>query len=250
MKEHQEYTERAYRLLHRQKDLVFFRVVVKETDLDIGVPRNKLSRSLVESTRQVVETARSLLEQYIETDKEFLRSLKPHRVLPGAPEIARVMAAAAEVAGTGPMAAVAGAISQHVGQYLARRTQEVIVENGGDIYIRSVNTRYIGIFAGPSPFSNRLALQIEPHQTPLGICTSSGTVGHSLSLGCADAVVIVSPSAAIADAVATAAGNIVQCEDDLQAAVNFALSIKSVTGALAIKNDKLAAAGNIKLAPV
>jgi hypothetical protein len=126
----------------------------------------------------------------------------------------------------------------------------VIVENGGDIYIRSGRVRKIGIFAGESPFTNRVALEIQPHQTPLGVCTSSGTVGHSLSLGRADAVVILAPSAPLADAVATAAGNLVQDERDLEKAVNFALGIKSVTGALAIKNDQLAAAGKIKLVPM
>ncbi|TYO96236.1 UPF0280 family protein [Desulfallas thermosapovorans] len=245
-----EYVERSYRLLHRQHDLVFFQIAVKETDLDIGIPRDKLTAGLVEGVKQEVIHIRSQLEQYIAKDQTFLRTLKPYLPGPGAPEIARVMARSASTAGTGPMSAVAGAIAQHVGVYLAKRCREVIVENGGDIYIRSGQTRKIGVFAGPSPFTNRLALEIEPHRTPIGICTSSGTVGHSLSLGKADAVVILSPSAALADAVATAAGNLVQDENDLQAAVEFAMGINSVTGALAIKNDKLAAAGAVKLAPV
>lgn len=245
-----EYVDRTYRLLHRQADLVFFSLMVKETDLDIGVPRNKVNQALLDGARQAVVTVRAQLEKYILADEEFRKTLKPHSPTPGAPEIARVMAAAGRAAGTGPMAAVAGAISQYVGKYLARRTREVIVENGGDIYIRAERVRRIGVFAGPSPFTNRLALEIEPHWTPLGICTSSGTVGHSLSLGCADAVVVLAPSAALADAVATAAGNLVRDEEDIQKAVDFALGIKSVTGALAIKNDKLAAAGNIKLAPM
>ncbi|MCG8402914.1 MAG: UPF0280 family protein [Firmicutes bacterium] len=250
MKHGGDYVERTYRLLHRQEDLVFFRLTVKETDLDIGVPRGRMSKTLVEEARQAVLAVRSQLERYILTDREFLSSLEPRHIAPGAPEIARVMAAAGKAAGTGPMAAVAGAVAQHVGEYLARRTREVIVENGGDVYICSKKARRIGIFAGSSPFSNQIALEVEPHRTPLGICTSSGTVGHSLSLGRADAVVIMSPAAALADAVATAAGNLVKGEDDLQKVVNFALGINSVTGALVIMKDKLAAAGNIKLTPV
>lgn len=245
-----EYVNRTYRLLHRQDDLVFFQLLVKETDLDIGVLRAKLNQELFNGVKQAVLTVRTQLEQYILNDEKFIRALKPYSTQPGAPAIVRNMAIAGQRAGTGPMAAVAGAIAQHVGEYLARRTREVIVENGGDIYIRTERMRRIGIFAGPSPFTNRLALEIEPHRTPLGICTSSGTVGHSLSLGLADAVVILAPSAAVADAVATAAGNLVQDESDLQKAVDFALAVKSVTGALAIKNDKLAAAGSIKLAPM
>ena len=250
MKHGGDYVERTYRLLHRQEDLVFFRLTVKETDLDIGVPRSRMSKTLEKGVQQAVVTVRSQLEQYILADREFLNSLEPHHTAPGAPEIVRVMAAAGKAAGTGPMAAVAGAVAQYAGEYLARRTREVIVENGGDVYICSKKTRRIGIFAGSSPFSNQLALEVEPHRTPLGICTSSGTVGHSLSLGRADAVVIMSPAAALADAVATAAGNLVNDEGDLQKAVDFALGIKSVTGALVIMQDKLAAAGNIKLSPV
>ncbi|KAF1086401.1 hypothetical protein SPSYN_00119 [Sporotomaculum syntrophicum] len=245
-----EYVERSYRLLHRQQDLVFFQIAVKETDLDIGIPRDKLTTGLVEGVKKEIITLRRQLEQYIAANPVFLHTLEPFEPGPDAPEIARAMAGAAAAAGTGPMSAVAGAFAQNVGSYLARRCREVIVENGGDIYLRSSQTRKIGIFAGPSPFTNRLAIEIEPHRTPLGICTSSGTVGHSLSFGCADAAVILAPSALLADAVATAAANRVQGEDDLQAAVEFAMSIKTVTGALAIKNDNLAAAGAVKLAPM
>lgn len=245
-----EYVNRTYRLLHRQDDLVFFQVLIKETDLDIGVPRHSLTKELLDGARQEVISVRAQLEQYILSDEKFLNTLEPYQTQPGAPAIALSMALAGQAAGTGPMAAVAGAVAQHVGEYLARRTREVIVENGGDIFIRTERVRRIGIFAGPSPFTNRLALEIEPHRTPLGICTSSGTVGHSLSMGCADAMVVLAPSAALADTVATAAGNLIQGESDLQQAVDFAMGIKSVTGALAIKDDKLAAAGNIKLAPM
>ena len=244
-----DYVNRTYRLLHNQKDLVFFRVVIKETDLDIGIPRKILSHALIESVKKEIIAIRSQIEDYISENELFLTTLKPYSVSKHAPELVRIMAEASTAAGIGPMSAVAGAIAQHIGVFLSRRSSEVIVENGGDIYLRSGRIRKIGVFAGPSPFTNKLAIEIEPYLTPLGICTSSGTVGHSLSFGCADAVVILAPSAALADAVATATGNLVQNEDDLQTAVEFAMSIKSVTGAMAIKNDKLAAAGSIQLAP-
>lgn len=242
--------ERSYRLLHRQQDLVFFQIAIKETDLDIGIPRDKLTTGLRKGVKQEIIKVRTQLEQYIAVNQLFLHTLEPFEPGPDAPEIVRAMAGAAATAGIGPMSAVAGAIAQHVGDFLSKRCREVIVENGGDIYLRSGKTRRIGVFAGPSAFTNRLALEIEPHRTPLGICTSSGTVGHSLSFGCADAAIVLAPSAVLADAVATATGNRVQSEDDLQVAVEFAMSVSSVTGALAIKNDKLAAAGAVKLAPM
>lgn len=245
-----DYTERTYRDLHRQGDLLHFQVGVKETDLDIGVRRDRFTPQLIGWVAELIKGQRFLLEEYINDDPVFRTTLEPHLVLPGAPAIAVDMAKAAQLAGVGPMAAVAGAFSQVVGKALVRRSRDVIVENGGDIFIKSSLTRRVGVFAGTSPFSNKIALEIQPWQTPLGICTSSGTVGHSLSFGKSDAVIILSASTMLADAVATAAGNYVQSEEDVQRAVDFAASVKGITGAMAIKGERLAAWGQIKLVPM
>ena len=240
---------RTYRALCRQEDLIHFRVVVKETDLDVGVRRERLSPDLVEWTLGLTRECRAALEAYIARHPAFLTSLEPLDLLPDAPPLALEMARAARLAGVGPMAAVAGAIAEHVGRALLRRSRDVIVENGGDIFLRSTRRRYVGVFAGDSPFSHRLALEIPPDLTPLGICTSSGTVGHSLSFGSADAVVILASSAALADAVATAAANLVRDTADLERAVNFAMGIGGVVGAVAIRGERLAARGRVKLVP-
>ncbi|NLJ76500.1 MAG: UPF0280 family protein [Peptococcaceae bacterium] len=244
-----KYKERSYREKFRQGDLYHFQVAIKQTDLDIGIRRDRFSSKIVEFVRKTVLKQRELLEKYIEEDHVFLHSLTPCSLKPGAPQIAIDMAEAARAAGVGPMAAVAGAFAHYVGSSLARRSRDVIVENGGDIYMRSARPRRIGVFAGCSPLSNRLALLIRPEDTPLGICTSSGTVGHSLSLGKADAVVILAPSAMLADAVATAAGNLIQTKDDVQKAAEFATRINGVGGALVIKDDRLAACGKLKIVP-
>ncbi|HQG98755.1 MAG TPA: UPF0280 family protein, partial [Thermotogota bacterium] len=94
------------------------------------------------------------------------------------PPIARHMIQASAACGVGPMAAVAGAIAEYVGLDLLNLSSEVIVENGGDIFLRTRRARKIGIYAGLSPLSNRLSLEIDAEETPMGICTSSGTVGH------------------------------------------------------------------------
>lgn len=240
---------RTYRTLCRQEDLVHFRVVVKETDLDVGVRRERFSPGLVEWTLGLTRECRAALEAYIARHPAFLTSLEPLDLLPDAPAVALEMARAARLAGVGPMAAVAGAIAEYVGRALMRRSRDVIVENGGDIFLRSTRRRYVGVFAGDSPFSHRLALEIPPGLTPLGICTSSGTVGHSLSFGNADAVIILAPGAALADAVATAAANLVRDTADLERAVNFATGIPGVVGAVAIRGDRLAARGRVKLVP-
>jgi len=243
------YIHRTYRRLHRQDDLVHYQVSVKETDLDIGVRRERFSEALVRWTEQLVAQVRAPLEEYVRRDPAFLKAHTPCATLPGAPEIVLEMAAAARRAGVGPMAAVAGAVAGAVGRALARRSRDVIVENGGDIYLRSARIRRIGIFAGESVFSHRLALEIRPEDTPLGICTSSGTVGHSFSYGRADAVVVLAPSPALADAAATAAGNLVQGPEDVQKAADLAATIPGVSGIVVICGDRLAAWGRVKLVP-
>ena len=241
------YEARSYRKDFRHADLVHFQVVLKETDLDIGIPKKHYTSELVRLAQEVTVKYRLQLEEYIKTHQEFLTSLEPVQLTPFAPAIAVQMADAAKIAGVGPMAAVAGAMAEAVGTELARHSGEIIIENGGDIFLRTKKKRRIGIFAGQSPFSGKIALEILPELSPLGICTSSGTVGHSLSLGKADAAVILSGSAALADAVATATGNLVQKPDDVQTALEFAANIPGILGVVVIKDDKLAAWGKIKI---
>lgn len=244
------YNDRTYRRHHRQDDLVHFTVKVKETDLDIGVRRERFSPGLAQLAEKAVLDCRLPLEKYIASDPNFASSLSPYEPLDGAPPIAVEMHTFAKIAGVGPMAAVAGAVAEHVGKILSKHSKDVIVENGGDIYIRTSRIRRIAVFAGPSPLSNRIAIEIGPHQSPLGICTSSGTVGHSISFGKADAAVVLSPSTVLADAVATATGNLVRNLNDLQRAVDFASGIEGVTGVVVIKGDRLVAWGRVKLVPI
>ncbi|MBC7325912.1 MAG: UPF0280 family protein [Moorella sp. (in: Bacteria)] len=242
-----QFTKRTYRRLFAQQDLFHFQVAYKETDLDIGIPRERMQPGLVEQAAKIVRYYRRQLEAYIARDPVFASTLVPHEVLEDAPAIAREMATAARLAGVGPMAAVAGAVAQYVAVDLVGPEGEIIVENGGDIYLNSNRPRVISIFAGTSPFSHRLALKIEPGICPLGICTSSGTVGPSLSFGRADAAVILATSAALADAVATAAGNTVQEPGDVERAARLAAVIPGVLGAVIIAGDRIAAWGQVNL---
>lgn len=245
-----DYGERVYRQQHHQGDLVHFQVVVEETDLDIAVLKDRFSPELVVWVESQIRACRRPLEEYIQRDPGFLKTLIPYTLLPNAPILANTMAEAGRVAGVGPMAAVAGAVAEWVGRAVAKRSRDVIVENGGDIYMRTSRIRKVGIFAGDSPLSNRVAIEIKPNQSPLGICTSSGKVGPSLSFGKAHAVVVLSPSVALGDAVATACGNLVQTTEDLQKAIEFGSKIEGVTGVLVIKDDRLAVWGNVSLVPM
>jgi ApbE superfamily uncharacterized protein (UPF0280 family) len=237
--------ERVYRhLVHTH--LAMSRVVVQQTDLSIynDGPVD------ITAARDIVFEQRGYLEAYIHRHPEFLHSLDPLPDDPLAPAIARQMLHAARAAGVGPMAAVAGAMAERVGQRLLERTKEVIVENGGDIFIRIHRPLTIGIYAGQSPLSLKVGLRIQPDAGIRAVCTSSGTVGHSLSFGNADAVCVLSHSGALADAAATAIGNRVTDSKDIRRAIAWGEHIEGLQGILIIKADKMAAWGQLEIVPL
>jgi ApbE superfamily uncharacterized protein (UPF0280 family) len=239
------YQPRNYRHWVTDKGLVAFNVVVKETDLYIRAQSDLKRKAL-----KLVEKQRGLLERYIERHPDFLSSLEPLTVGEDAPRLVNEMAEAASRAGVGPMAAVAGAIAEFVGKELLEFSPEVIVENGGDIYLKSASDRLIGVYAGQSPLTGKVGLEIKASDTPLGICTSSGTVGHSLSFGQADAVIALAKSTALADAAATAIGNIIKDAEDIPRGIERAIGIKGLNGVIIIKGDKMGLWGRVKIRPL
>jgi len=236
------YEPRTYRHWVKGKDLISFNIVVKETDLYI-----RASSNLRRKAYKLVLKYRDLLEKYIERHPSFLTSLKPFPVGDDAPHIVKSMSESAGKVGVGPMASVAGAIAEFVGNELLAFSPELIVENGGDIYLKSLVKRTIGIYAGKSPLTGKIVLEINSEDTPLGICTSSGTVGHSLSYGKADAVIVLSKSAILADAAATAIGNLIVQPSDITKGIEFAKGIDGLKGAIIIKDDKIGLWGEVKI---
>ena len=219
-----------------------FNVIIKETDLAIKAKKDLSSKAAL-----AVRRARRQIEKYIQRHPEFKTALRPIEVDEDAGEVPRAMAEAGTKAGTGPMAAVAGAVAEYVGQSLLEDSGEVIVENGGDVFLRTLKGRTMAVHAGNSPLSGKLGLKIPPSESPWGVCTSSGTVGHSLSFGKADAVVVLSGSTPLADAAATATCNIVKQQQDIQKALDFAQTIPGVLGTLVIFGNKLGAWGKVEL---
>jgi uncharacterized protein len=236
------YQPRTYRHRIETTDLAAFTVAEKETDLYIRAASN-----LQKKARRLVLKYRTQLERYIELNPEFQTSLKPLPLLETAPRIVKEMIAAGQKAGVGPMAAVAGAIAEFVGAELLEFSPEVIVENGGDIFLKVNSRKVVGIYAGESPLSGKIGLEINPPDTPLGICTSSGTVGHSFSRGKADAVVTVARSAILADAAATAIGNLVQSPSDINKAIAMGRQISGILGIVIIIGGDIGVWGGIKL---
>jgi len=236
------YEKRTYRDLVKTDDLVKFEVIVKETDLLV-----RAESDLSKEARESVLKYRHQLETYIAMNPGFQQSLVSLGDDPYAPEIVRQMIQSSQWAGVGPMATVAGAMADLVSKDLLKLSKEVIVENGGDIYLASSSERTIGIYAGDSPLSLKIGIVISPGDTPLGVCTSSGTVGPSLSFGKANAVCIVSKSSAFADAAATAVGNVVKRKNDISLGLGRAREIEGVLGTLIIVEEKMGVWGKIKL---
>jgi ApbE superfamily uncharacterized protein (UPF0280 family) len=239
------YEPRTYRTRMARRGLVGFRVAIKETDLWVLA-----GRDLTGEVREVVLQERARLEAYIAAHPAFLTALTPWPDDPFAPGVVQEMIAGAQRVGVGPMAAVAGALAARVGRALAPWSEEVIVENGGDLYLAITAPATVALFAGKSPLSHRIGLRIDPEMSPLGVCTSSGTVGHSLSFGRADAACVVARDAVLADAAATALGNRVRDAGDLAAALEWAAGIPEILGAVIIVGDKLGARGQVELLPI
>jgi uncharacterized protein len=246
-KKPESYTERTYRRSAEQGDLVSSLVQIKETDLHIQADRDVRKRA-----SELVLQYRLQIEDYIVKHPDFYATLAPLPMDNLAPPVVQDMLLAAETAGVGPMAAVAGSIAAFVGKKLVSEgVTEIIVENGGDIFLQRHKECTIAIFAGQSILSNKVGVVISPGQMPCGVCTSSGTVGPSLSLGKADSVTVVAESTALADAAATRIGNEVKGASGGKAGINRALEtakkIVGIQGVVVICDDVLGAVGDVRL---
>ena len=238
-------SDRSYRRIGGIGDLTAFQVVVRETDLHI-----QADRDLSTQCREAVIQQRAYLEAFIQTHPAFLTTRTPWREETPAPALVTAMIRASRRAGVGPMAAVAGALADRIGRELLTLSDEVVVENGGDIFMAVRRPVTVGIDAGRSPLSRQIGLHISMAQSPLALCTSSGTVGHSHSYGRADALCVVAPQGALADAAATALANRINCPGDLKAAIESARAIEGLIGVLGICQDQMGAWGDVEIVPL
>ncbi len=189
---------------------------------------------------------RRILEDYIERDPAFGRSFEPVELLAEAPEVARRMDEAARLVGVGPMAAVAGIMAEFAAVAgIEAGAKEVIVENGGDVYLRAAGPVVIGLHPGTAELVGQLAFSIEADDTPIAICSSSGKMGHSTSLGRCDLATVVAKDAALADAAATRAANLVRTVEEINPALERIAAIEGVDGVLIVKNDRIGLAGRL-----
>lgn len=242
-----EYVERHYRS-RMGRSAVTFTVSYRESDLWIAVDSGSPA-AMAARTQRFLHELRERLDRYLDRDPEYRRALVPYLPQPDAPSLLHEMAVAAATAGIGPMSAVAGAFARETGRMLRREfgVGEVLVENGGDIYADVRRPLDVALFAGASPLSERVGLHIPCGTAPLGICTSSGTVGPSLSFGHADAVMVVCRDVLLADSYATALANRIRTEEEVGPVVEHACAAPEILGAMAVMGERLAVGGAFEL---
>ncbi len=242
------YKPRLYRELMGNERWRSFRVEHRETDLWVAVSAEGYTPEVEETASARIKFYRSLLDDHIAKCPEFLTSLIPLLIPSGLHPLINDMYKASEAAGTGPMSAVAGAVAEYICNDLIRfGFPEVVVENGGDIFMKLIQPATISIYAGESPLSDKIGLVVKPGQTPLSVCCSSGTVGHSLSFGTADACMIACSRGALADAFATAGCNEVKDLEMIYTVTELMLQKPGVISAVIIKDDKVGIGGMLEV---
>lgn len=235
--------ERFYRASPDTERWTSFRVKVETSDLYV-----RASRDLSAEAEAIVRLLRDELRAQIALQGSFHTSYTPVERREGCPEIASMMYDASEKAGVGPMAAVAGAVAEMTGRALLGESVEIIVENGGDVWMKLSRPALVSVYPGIDAFRG-LALVIDPSMTPCGVCTSSARIGPSFSFGRADAATVIAPTAALADALATEVCNRVTREEDMEDAASFAMG-RGARGVLIVLRDRLLALGQVELADI
>ena len=250
--------QRFYRSHIDPRGRFAFNVIIEESDLFIISDKN-----LEKKAYEILKKIRKDLEDYIKLNPNFKDSLLPINInssktvahafrpavfVPNIPPIIKSMITASKQYNVGPMASVAGAVSEFLGKELLHECNYIMIENGGDIFVKSDEPFILSIWAGEnSPFNGKLKIKLNTGGNSLGICASSGMFGHSLSFGKADAVVTISTNTLLADAAATAIANKVQTKEDIQSLADEEQEKEILDGLIIIKDDRAAMWGDFEL---
>jgi ApbE superfamily uncharacterized protein (UPF0280 family) len=245
------YEPRWYRKFTDNERFISFQVEWLETDLWVGVSKASYRQAIPVFILEEIKRLRQLLDNYIHSNQAFKNSLVPVPKDNEAPEEIQQMISASTIAGIGPMSAVAGLFAEYIGKSVIEKfgTDEIVVENGGDLFVFVKKDIDILVYAGNSALSNKIAVTIPHHYTPLGLCTSSGTVGHSLSFGKADAVMVACTNTTLADSLATRFGNEVKAPADIAYALNLSETFDEIVSMIIIVQDKIGIRGKLGIKP-
>jgi len=227
----------------------FFRVIHHESDLLVGVPHQQYSEEMEQAVELELNRLRQVLLSHSQRVPGFLDSLQALGEVEDVSlaEEVRIMISCGRKTGTGPMSSVAGLFAQQAGRMLINTygLMEVVVENGGDLYLRNEADLISVIHAGSSALSDKMAFVLPRGEW--GICTSSGTLGHSFSEGKADALTIISTSAPLADAWATALANQVLSASDMEDILELVAGIPEIKGCAIIVENQVGIRGEIEV---
>lgn len=234
-----------YRSLITATDLISTRIRIKESDLLI-----RARRECSGPARKALARYRKEIEDYLVLHSGFKESLLPVTASYDAPPIVTAMTKVSFLCGVGPMAAVAGALAHFVGRELKSISPEVIVENGGDIYLESREERIIAVYSGKNTgLGDRIGIKIKSEEMPIGVATSSGRLGRSLSWGISNAAIVLASDPILADGAATAMANRIYSATPtvLESAGKFILKIPGIIGYLIICEKLISVGGTVDI---
>ncbi len=231
-----------YRKKISSKTAYKWHLAYRNTDLYVASSKNIID-ALVKHLIDFYEA----VDRVSKTNPAFLKSLSPLRENMSYPEIINEMVRKSAVYGVGPMASIAGAVCDYIGRKLMGEARTIIIENGGDIFIKSGHQVIAGIYTENIKLGDKLKLKIQPKNTPCGLCSSSGTMGHSLSLGKTDLVSVLASTTISADAAATALANRISEEGQIQSSIEEFKKMPALKGILVIKSSKIGLWGQMEL---
>ncbi len=240
---------RTYRNSFSKERFQSFVITCNDSDLWIGVDPISYKDEMSAVALKKLRAIQDALKIYIANDSFLKKSLKPCKVQENAPDFVRSMVEAAEKAGVGPMAAVSGMYSELIGKELMENfsINELVVVNGGDIYMRLQKSLVMNIFAGESPLSGMVGLEIDAEQTPMGICTFAQTEQTPMNFGKADAVIIACKDAALADAFTTGFGNLIKKPSDVEKVLKRTERFEEIISAVLICDDQIGIRGEFEI---
>lgn len=244
------FEERKYREAMGEGRFRSFRAAIDESDLWIGVDPGSWNPAMEGAALREIARLRAEISAYAARRPAFRDSLVPIADDAAAPECARAMIASSAVPRVGPFAAVAGAVAERVGRALWGEfgCAEIVVENGGDLWASFAGELSVPVHAGTSPLSGKVGFRVPASLSPLSICCSAGNVGPSLSFGRADAACAIAADAALADAWATALGNMARVPEDIEGALDSAFARDGrLLGAMIVMGDRMGLRGELPL---
>ena len=186
------------------------------------------------------------LHAYTIRDPSFSSAKRPIDVPPDAPQIVREMVSSARRAGVGPMFSFQGAVTDHVGRFLAREGQEVTVNCGADYYIRSKKRQKLTVLRRPG---STVAVVVPASKQGVGVAMTPGAGRASADERSAlDGLAVLAESCMLADSAAAGVQAILSKEDGFATVLAYLKKVDGVFGSLVISGERIGLMGSLEVA--